>query len=485
MAGIGFTLKRLFKKDTFIDRTKAYIYSGIVAAGPWIASVVTVNVMLWVSKKMLVSPSDRYLFMGTIVYSFIFSQILTAPGHFITTRYISDKLFSKEYVFIKPCFIGISKITFFAALFISLAFYYSKPLPLYYKFMAASLFIIISLIWVITVFLSAVKDYSIISKAFIGGGLISVCLSILLNYFPISFPLHLSASTMLLSYLIGMTVTYIIVFYSFLDSFYFGNKKNYDFIKYLNKTPSLFFVGLFYTLGLWVDNILMWYSEHGAIIYGTYRYAPLYDHAVFLAFLTIIPTMILFMVYLETEFYEVYKKYYSLVSIKGNYDDIVMAKNKMVELLYRHIVYVLENQTLITFTLIVLSGAIFSYLGYAILLRDIFRICALGTLSNAIMLVVLLVLLYFEARIQAVAVSIIFFASNLLFNLYFIPLGVAFYGVGYFLAALLSLVVSLVLLRVYLKNIIYLTFSKQPAFSVEDKGIFVSIAKRLNRNTEE
>ncbi|MBS3943097.1 MAG: exopolysaccharide Pel transporter PelG [Dethiobacter sp.] len=480
MAGIGITLKELFQKDTYIGRVQAYVYSSAIAAGPWISAVLVVNIMLIISAYLIVLPIERFLFMGTIVYSFVFSQIITAPWQFLIARYLADKLFQNEFDYIRPAFIGLTKIIFTFALVAAIVFYYNKPLPGYYTYMAGTLFIILSLIWIIMVFLSAAKNYKAIAKAFIFGGLISIFLTYIFLMYPIPFMEHTSAANILLAYLIGVLTTYIILIYSFFDTFSFGNYLEYDFLRYFNKVGILFSIGLFYTLGIWIDNLLMWYSEHGAIIMETFRYAPLYDHAKFLALLTIIPTTVLFMVQVETEFYDKYKRYYQTVRGESTFADITEARSKMVGLLYRHLVYLLERQILITFTIIVLSGYIFVYLGYSVLLQDMFRICALGALSNAIMLAVLLILLYFEARKEALLVSITFFIANLTLTWYLMPLGSDYFGFGFFLSALIALAVSIVCLILCLKSLNYRTFSKQPYILIPDSGLFVKIADKLN-----
>jgi len=480
MAGIGFTLKKLFYKDTFSDRLRAYAFSAMVAAGPWLSAVLVVNVLLLVAEHYIIAPADRLLFMSTIVYSFIFSQILTAPWQFVLTRYISDRLFHKEYDYIQPSLMGIVKIVFTLAFVLQIVFYYRTPLPLYYVFMAASLFLVLSLIWILMVYMSAAKDYWAIAKAFIWGGLVSVALSIVLLVQPIQFPEHLYASNMLLAYWGGLVVTFWLLMRTFFAIFAFGNKYEFDFLRYLNKVSSLFFTGLLYTLAIWIDTILIWNSEYGGIIYDTYRFSPLYDHAKFLAFLTIIPTSVLFLVYVETEFYDSYKQYFQAVRGGSTLAEIVTARKAMVQMMYRHIVYLLEIQVLITVTSIVLANQIFVALGFSILLVDIFRITALAALCVAIMLVVLLMLLYFEARLDALLVSAVFFVANLVLTAAFIPLGSAYLGLGLFLSALIALLMSIVVLSYYLKRLEYTTFTRQQYFAQPEKGIFVSLADYLN-----
>ncbi|WP_069650865.1 exopolysaccharide Pel transporter PelG [Caloranaerobacter ferrireducens] len=481
MAGIGFVLKKLFKEEMYLKRTKAYIYSALVSAGPWIAAVITVNILLFLTDYYFDDIAQRDLFMGTIVYSFVFSQIITAPWQIIITRYISDKLYIKDYGYIRASFKGISKIIACLSFMIAFVYYYNKDLPVYYKYMSLSLFVLISLIWILMVYLGAVKNYLIISKAFIYGGCISVILTIVSIYYPIPFKEYSIASNILLSYLTGIMFTYLILMYSFLTTFFYGNNFEFDFISYISKLPSLFYIGLFYTLGLWIDDIMMWYSPLGVDIYETYKYAPLYDSAVFLAYLTVIPTMILFMVSIETEFYDKYKKYYGLAAKDGTYEQIEIARQEMERSINRQLIYTMETQTIITLTIIVLSSKIFAFLGVPLIVRDIFRISVLGSLCNVFVLLIILILLYFEMRKQALFVSLMFLLSNAAFTYYFIPKGVKFYGFGYFLGSFITLIAAIIILIYVVRRITYYTFAMQPLFKAKEKGIFIWLADILNK----
>lgn len=480
MAGIGFTLKKLFNDETLTNRGRAYIYSTFVVAGPWIAAVITVNLLIIIMGYLNISETEKDLFMGTIVYSFVFSQIITAPWQFLITRYISDKLFVKKYDFIRPSFIGVTKIVFFIGLILSILFYYSKDLPFLYKLMSIYLFLLITMIWILMVYMSAVKNYELISKAFIYGGILSAGLIVLFINNPLPFESFVNASNLLLSYLLGMSLTFIMLLYNFLSSFYFGNNLEFDFLRYLSKYSSLFFVGLFYTIGLWVDDILMWFSIVGIEIYDTYLYAPIYDNAVFLAYLTIIPSMVLFLVSVETEFYDHYKEYYGLANVGGNFNEINIAKDKMKKSIYRQLVHTFEIQAIISVTIVLLSPIIFDYLNISILVRNIFRLATFGALFNIFVLLIILVLLYFEIRKRAVLISILFFIANLFFTYIFSNKGLEYYGWGFLIGSFVSFLLAIFILTTFLKKINYATFALQPLFLQKERGIFVWIANKLN-----
>ncbi|KDR93801.1 Uncharacterized membrane protein [Peptoclostridium litorale DSM 5388] len=479
MAGIGFTLKKLFEDESYSARSKAYAYSALVSAGPWIAAVVTVNIIILLSKFFLVEIAQRDLFMGTMVYSFVFSQIITAPWQLLITRYVSDRLYNREYAHIRPSLIGLSKIVFAISYIVSALYYYPKDISLEYKIMAVYLFVFISIVWILMVYLSAVKNYAIISWAYGAGGIVSIGISAILFKHPIEFARNAGASNLLLAYTLGITVTFALLLYSFLKNFESDSALEYDFIRYMDSFAALFFTGLFYTLGLWADDIIMWYSSLGVSIEEVYRYAPLYDNGVFLAYLTVIPTMILFMVSVETEFYDTYRKYFAFATKDASYDDIQSAKNEMKTCIYRNLIYIMENQTIISITCIVVAGFVFSRLGLPIIVKDIFRICTLGALCNIFILIIILILLYFEARNHALAIALSFFALNSLFTLYFLPLGVEFYGFGYFAGSFVSLCIAIVTMIIFLEELDYHTFAKQPLFESKSRGFFTRMAERL------
>lgn len=480
MAGIGFQLKALIKEDTLSNKANAYLYSAFVSSGPWIAGVVTVNILLFLAGQYLEGFEAQSLFLGTIVYTFVFSQILTAPWQMIITRYYSDCLYAKKYELIMPGFKGLNMIVFFSSILMVIVFYMNRPLPIYYKVMAAYLFIILALLWLIMVALSSIKDYKIITNAYLLGGVLSVALTIFLMENPINFPDYVYQSNILLAYLIGSTLTYLILLYAFYKVFHFGpTYVQFDFLAYLSKYPSLFFVGLFYTLGLWIDDILMWLGQLRVNIFDTYQYAPVYDNAVFLAYLTIVPTTVLFLVVIETSLYDKYKAYYGLVNGNGTINDIEMARQDLKRVVRKQLLHAFQIQFLITLTVVLLANPIFEILNLSILIRGIFRVTAFGALFNVFILNTIMIMLYFEARKKALQVAFVFLVSNGLFTYLFSNLGPDYYGYGFLVGSLISFVYGLWSQSKMLNHLTVETFLSQPLAEVKPKGVFVLVARLL------
>ena len=78
MAGVGFELKRLFQNRTAAGHLRAYSYSVIITAGPFALMTAMVLCVQLLFSYFHVGLLTSELFVGAVVYSFVFSQILLA-----------------------------------------------------------------------------------------------------------------------------------------------------------------------------------------------------------------------------------------------------------------------------------------------------------------------------------------------------------------------------------------------------------------------
>jgi uncharacterized membrane protein len=205
---------------------------------------------------------------------------------------------------------------------------------------------------------------------------------------------------------------------------------------------------------------------------GTYVYAPAYDVPTFYAFLSIMPAMVIFVVSVETNFYEKYRNYYSLITGRGNFSDIENARKEMTRSLWAEIRNIMELQLFFTLVFIAAGYYILPRLGLAQFSIDIFNILALGAYMCIIMMIIMLILLYFEDRAGALFVAVSFLLSNTLFTYLTMQYSESIYGMGFFASAFFSLIIAVSELMLYLKNINYHTFCGQPIIYMQKKGFF-------------
>jgi len=95
MAGIGFVLRKLARKDDIISVLQAYFHSALVSTGPWLFTVLAIGTAVAVSEHFA-SETMLLDFRLVIMYNFAFSLILSGPVYMMVTRYLSDSIYHKK-----------------------------------------------------------------------------------------------------------------------------------------------------------------------------------------------------------------------------------------------------------------------------------------------------------------------------------------------------------------------------------------------------
>jgi len=106
----------------------------------------------------------------------------------------------------------------------------------------------------------------------------------------------------------------------------------------------------------------------------------------------------------------------------------------------------------------VLAPLLLDGLGSSLRELGIFRFGVLGALFQALMMFTTVILAYFDLRRLVLAVYVVFLATNLGFTWFTRSLGYPYYGYGYFLASLVTLVVAYVLTARSVARLPYITF---------------------------
>ena len=68
MAGIGFELKKILKKDTLLSILEAYGLAGIVSSGPWVLSIVALMAIGFLSLWKVLHEESIIQFLVIINY---------------------------------------------------------------------------------------------------------------------------------------------------------------------------------------------------------------------------------------------------------------------------------------------------------------------------------------------------------------------------------------------------------------------------------
>ena len=475
MAGIGFELKKLFKNKGIIQNAKAYSYSTIITIGPSAICIMLVLGMQYILGLYGVGLSQRLVVTSAIVYAYILSQIVTSGFTMIVTRFVSDKIYNKEFEQILPSMYGTIIICLPIVSILSFLFYMNSPLDFVFKLFAYCFNIEMTMVWIFMTYVSALKNYVKIIKAYIIGAIMGILALFLFLHFQILTPI--------VAALVSVNIVFLVVLFVLTMSIvsYLQIKKNkgkcFLFLQYFDEYASLFFINFFYTVGLYIHNIIYWMGDKSIEIEDTYYMAPFYDSPSFFAFLSMLPIMIFFVVRAETSFYERYRRYYKLIIKNGRFSEIEVAKKNMVDTLWDEIRNMMELQILVAIAFFLAMFMFFSRLGISEESKGIFEILLLGCFATSIMYVVVLLLLYFDDRKGALWIVSTFLVGGVVATLVCVYYELD--GFGFFIASITALVLGLIRINHYLNNINYYTFSARPVIYKHKVGLFERLVNKI------
>ena len=96
MAGIGFELKRLFRRKGLFATMRAYGYAGIVCTGPMLLGVLLQVGILVLCGLWGVGRANQDLLVCMVTYTLLASLTLTSFFSMPVTRFLADMLFAER-----------------------------------------------------------------------------------------------------------------------------------------------------------------------------------------------------------------------------------------------------------------------------------------------------------------------------------------------------------------------------------------------------
>lgn len=170
MAGIGFELRKLLRKQTYAGLLQAYAFAGIISSGPWVLSIVGIMLIGLLSAGAgVASPRvSVQQFQVTVTYLFLISLISTGLVQLSFTRFVADRTFAKDEASILPNFNGLILVVMGVSMLVALpcvAIFFPEQSVLYRLLFVMGLGVM-SAIWIATVFLTGMKHYRAIVLMF-------------------------------------------------------------------------------------------------------------------------------------------------------------------------------------------------------------------------------------------------------------------------------------------------------------------------------
>jgi len=455
MAGIGFQLRRLQQRETVSSIVSAAGHAAVIAAGPWLFTILSLALITLVGEQ-IAGLDTLATFRASIIYAFAGSLVVTAPVTIVATRLVADALWGKRTDEVPALLLGsyLTAVLLLTPLTLLMCLYFATPPRLAAPLVATTN--IVGLIWIALSFCGAVRDYWAVTASFAVGLFVSLLASVGAAIY------GLGAAGMIGGFLLGLATTLVGLTLRVLATFPAPLRDPLAGIaalaEGLGRYTPLAAGALAGTAGVWVDKWVFWFSPESETVKGGLVHAPLYDSAMFIASLVIIPSLAALVTRLETDFFDRYQHYYATIQSHGTLNQIEDSRQRLSGYTLDNLVLITVAQVGICAVIVLTAPLIIQMLGLQFRQIAILRFGALGAVFQFVFIAATSMLLFFDRRRTYLWLQVVFLSLNAGLTIVTVRLGEDYYGVGYFLACLISSFLAYRLADRTFERLNYLTF---------------------------
>lgn len=452
MAGIGFELRKIYRKKTLVSKFFGAVYATMSTIGPTVLFMLLLFLIIFTMNYYQMPELEKIFFTSSFTYLFLIAILISSLHNTIVSRYISDMIYEQKEEEISAAVYGcMISDTFIAAISMGILCFY-----LYRNGMQDPIFLAVYYLlgifatnaYNLLIFVSALKEYKKITASYFVGLFMSIPTFLLL--------INTTSLSLVQSGYIAICAAFFLIniflIYSCIKAFDLPNRYMFRFVKYYRKYPALLLTSFTYMLGFYVSNIIFWnFGQSTAIVYGL-RTMPVYDLAVFLAIIVNLPALVIFVVKTETEFYDKYVAYLSALS-KGSYKRLEKARKSLQNTMQIQLFYVYEVQLIVTIIAITILIVLSPYLGISDPIISLFVVLAIAVYCVFSMYFTIIMLYYFEdyKGTSLAAVTFLVFVVGLSF--FFSTRNIYYYSIPLLVSSIIGWILSFMRLRYRIKNL--------------------------------
>lgn len=454
MAGVSLALRRMLGSPFYAAQAAGYLYAAVAMTGPWLLTSLTILLLPRLGIPGF-GPAEQASFQSLALYGYCGSMLLTGTFQLVVARYVSDSLYVGETGRIAPSYAASALLSLVlhaggAAAFAAI----TRPAPLLAAAEAA-FFGSVGLVWTGMTFLGTIRNFMAVAVAFAAGMAVSFLASSLL-----------AAEHGVAGALAGFAAGHAVIAALFAARLRleFPSRRAFDwgFLRAVGKYPALVAIGIAYAAGVWIDKIIFWASPYAVPSEAGLPCFPVYDNAVFLAYLTVVPSLALVFVRLEASFHDRYWSFYSSLREGADLAAIRACRREILRSFGLTVRRVIAVQGLLTLAAIVWAPEILAALRLDGVEYYVFRTACLGAFEQALLLALLLAAIHLAFYRLALAMTAVYFVVAAAVTAWTLRAGVPYYGFGYAAAGLAGLAVAYPLLKRTIRNLEVRTFMSQP-----------------------
>jgi uncharacterized membrane protein len=454
MAGIGFALRRALRKETYVEVLSAYVMAGVIGSGPWTVSIGSMLFLGIYTESVHGATVVVTQFLATVTHLMATSLIAAGFIQLLFVRFIADRMFEEKQSEIGPNVVGVlAVVTAASGLIAAAEAFFLFDGHYAFRVLFGASFVALCDVWVLSALLSGLKAYRSVFSLFVLGYAITLGAGLLLAPFGLA------------GYLAGFFLGHASMVFGMLalllKQYPGGRLVSFSFLQRRMIYPELALTGALFNLAVWGDKFVFWANPVTSVqLIGPIRYSVVYDVPIFVAYLSVIPGMAVFLVRIETDFAESYERYFAAVRRGETLTVIERFRDELVVAARAGLHDILRVQGLTVAVLLLTGDSVLALFGIPRFYGYLFKIDVVGVAFQTLLLGVFTILFYLDYRRLVLWMCALFAVANLGLSIVSQVLGPRFYGLGFTVAVAVTTLLSLNLLSGKLDRLEYETFMR-------------------------
>lgn len=446
MAGIGFELRKIYGRKTLASNIWGSVYATMASVGSSALVAVLFLFLKIIMDRSNVTELESRFFISSFTYVFLASILISAFFQTTLSRYISDCVFQKAEEDICAAVFGVlavgSVISGVLMLFLCAGMYVKSEISVSFLALYYCLGVLVTNAYNLMTFVSALKEYKEVTLSYFLGLVLAGAVFLTASQV---FGVHVVTSAYL-ALVCGYFLLNLFLVFWCVKAFGRPGKHCFAFLNYFAAYPKLTASGFCYMLGFYISTAVYWLLSDMREQVSIFRTAPTYDLALFFAIIVNMSALVIFVVKVETAFFDKYVAYLSALN-HGSYERIEKERETMNHVIRYQLFFVYEVQLIITVVLICLANVFFPYLNISVQVLNLFMALSMGLYTVFCMYFTIIFLYYFEDHTGACVGPCIFLAITAALAVVAAVIGKPFYALPLLIGGLCGWIVSFWLLR--------------------------------------
>src|SRR5262249_18520501 len=216
--------------------------------------------------------------------------------------------------------------------------------------------------------------------------------------------------------------------------------------------------GLCGATGAWIDKWVIWLSPYGVQIQNGLLHAPLYDSAMFVSYLVLVPAHASFAVPLEVKFFRNYRLFYSSILEHATLAQIRAHGRRLRDETIASLSGITVPQLVVCALVALSAPVVIDLLDMQYRQVGTLRLGLIGAAFQFLFITCSSLTLYFDRRMVFFVLQAVFLALNAASTTALLALGPTYLGLGFLAASAISALVAYLALVRTLYRLDYLTF---------------------------